>query len=87
MRHKWTKIKRGATVCDKCKCLKYRASTRLLMAITLDGKSHYKYIQHLEYIPNNGDVTTKLPLCCIHEIINNGACAACGYKQILTPTN
>ncbi len=53
----------GNYVCDKCDCLKYRASTRLTMAITPDGKNHYKYIQHWEYIPLNKDVTRELPKC------------------------
>ena len=63
MRHKWSKTNRGNQVCDKCDLLKYRASERLLMAITPDGKNHYKYIQHWEYIPLNGDVTKQLPKC------------------------
>ncbi len=63
MRHKWSKTNRGNYVCDKCDCLKYRASTRLTMAITPDGKNHYKYIQHWEYIPLNGDIAMELPMC------------------------
>ena len=61
-RHKWIKLK-GCYQCENCNCQKYRASTRLLMAITPDGKNHYKYVQHWEYIPLNKDVTKSLPKC------------------------
>ncbi len=62
-RHKWSKTNTKKLVCVNCHLQKYRASERVLMAITPDGKNHYKYTQHWEYIPLNKDVTKQLPKC------------------------